>query len=53
MNKSEKLLSRLLNRMKLINGDDSNCCHIDAGVCPNHALIHEVEEYLSQIDGGK
>lgn len=43
----EGLLERNLERMKLINGPDKKCCHINVGICANHSLIHETEEFLA------
>lgn len=40
-----RLLDRALDRLKLINGDDTNCI-CNAQTCPNHSLIHEIEEFL-------
>ena len=39
------LLIRALDRMKLINGEDSNCV-TDPSLCENHKLIHEIEDIL-------
>jgi hypothetical protein len=37
------LCEKFYERMKLINGPDSNCCGINAANCPNHGLIREYE----------
>lgn len=41
-----ELLGRALYRMKLINGDDSNC-RSNPVFCDNHRLIHEIESVLT------
>lgn len=40
------LLQRALGRLMLINGPDEKCC-MDPSVCPNHSLIHDIEEFLT------
>lgn len=43
-----RLIERLLDRMKRINGKDSKCVYGENwGVCENHSLIHEAENFLS------
>lgn len=34
--------------MKLINGSDEKCRHINVSLCANHSLIHETEELLKR-----
>lgn len=52
-----RLAEKLLNRMKLINGDDTNCIYADAtptngidpDLCANHVLIHEMDAAIAAL----
>ena len=46
----KELILKLVERMKLINGPDEKCCFHDPTKCPNHALIHEAEQYLKDSE---
>ena len=39
-------LERGLERMRLINGNDGNCCMNSPGECPNHSWINYVQALL-------
>lgn len=47
--KAVGLIERFVERMKLINGPDENCC-LTPIQCPNHALIHEAEAFLNSVE---
>jgi hypothetical protein len=47
MEKVTDLLTRCLTQLKKINGPDDKCVIKDTNSCPNHKLIHDLEEFLS------
>ncbi len=45
MEGDERLLDRAIERMKLINGHESNCVILDWKECKNHQWIREAEAW--------
>ena len=44
------LLERACLRLKMINGPDIKCVHENPAICGNHALIHEIEEVIGEVE---